>query len=169
MWLAAPELDDFWAAWMSTGDGGPERVYLSTTLYGTEPRTLPGEVRNRVYLVHPSALPSSLPRLLARSSGWMRPKGIEAPDERDIQANVFFALKAAGESVKRIRGFFNRELFLERIEHMAENATYTAIYPAVSLAPRQRFISRGVYIAQFQQEGDDTLVAVSDWFVPEAN
>ena len=65
-----------------------------------------------------------------------------------------------------MRGFFNREYFIERIEHMAENATYTSVYPAVSLAPRQRFVSRGVYIARFRPDGDGALVAVTDWLVP---
>jgi hypothetical protein len=53
-----------------------------------------------------------------------------APSEQQLQANALFALKATGEPVKGIRGFLNRELFLERIEHMTENATYTSVYPA---------------------------------------
>jgi hypothetical protein len=65
-----------------------------------------------------------------------------------------------------MRGFFNREYFLEGIEHMAENATFTSVYPGVSLAPGQRFISRGAYIAQFPATGSDDLAAVGAWIVP---
>jgi hypothetical protein len=169
LWLGRTKLDGLWAQWSSTPDDGPNRVYLSTSLYGTEPGAMPAGLRNRVYLVHPSALPSGLRRLLARSSGWMKAKRIEAADARQIQSNVFFALKAAGEATKRIRGFFNREFFIEGIEHMTENATYTSVYPGISLAPRQRFVSRGVYIAQFRPDGDGALVAVTDWLVPGSN
>ncbi len=166
LWLGGPEVDGLWARLAASAGGGPDRVYLSTSLYGTEPRTMPPELREQVYLVHPSELPSRLRRLLARSSGWMKPKGIASADARQIQANAFLALKVAGEAAKRMRGFFNREYFLEGIEHMAENATYTSVYPALSLAPRQRFVSRGVYIARFGPDGDGALVAVTDWLVP---
>lgn len=165
-WLDGRDLDTLWTAWSAALDEGPARLYLSTSLFGTAPRTIPPELRERVFFVHPYDLPSQLPRRLARASGWMRPKGIEAPQEALIQSNAFFALKAAGEATKRIRGFFNRDYFLERIEHMTENATFTSVYPAVSLAPRQRFISRGVYIAQFPPSGGDELIAVTDWLVP---
>ncbi|MDH3281145.1 MAG: hypothetical protein OEQ18_08445 [Gammaproteobacteria bacterium] len=42
-----------------------------------------------------------------------------------------------------IRGFCNREYFLERIEHTVDNACYTSVYPHVSLAPEQRFVFKG--------------------------
>lgn len=168
-WLDGAELDGLWSWWESSPGEMPNRVYLSTSLYGTEPGQMPPGLRNRVYLVHPYALPSRLPRLLARSAGWMRAKGIESSDAQRIQANAFFALKAAGEAAKRIRGFFNREFFIEGIEHMAENATYTSVYPGISLAPGQRFVSRGVFIAQFEPDGSDELVAVTDWLVPGLN
>jgi hypothetical protein len=165
-WLDGPDLDTLWRAWPAALDEGPARLYLSTSLFGTEPRTIRPELRERVFLLHPYDLPSQLPRRLARASGWVRPKGIEAPQEALIQSNALFALKAAGEATMRIRGFFNRDYFLERIEHMTENAPFTSVYPAVSLAPRQRFISRGVYIAQFPPSGGDELIAVTDWLVP---
>jgi hypothetical protein len=69
----------------------------------------------------------------------------------------------------RIRGFFKRDYFIERMEHMAENALYTSVYPRVSLAPGQRFLSRGAYIAQFQPGGAGELAAKTDWLLPKAD
>jgi hypothetical protein len=69
--------------------------------------------------------------------------------------------------VSAIRGFFKRDYLLQRIEHMAENATYTSVYPHISLAPGQRFLSRGAYITQFDPGGSGRLVAASDWMIPQ--
>lgn len=166
VWLGSDQLGGFWRVWASQMDQGPARLYLSTTLFGTRPDAIPPELRERVFLVHPSEIPSRVPRLLARSRGWLKAKRIESPEAAQVQANAFFALKVAGEGAKRIRGFFNREYFLERIEHMAENATFTSVYPGVSLGPRQRFASRGAYIAQLAPAGSHDLIPVGDWIVP---
>ena len=165
-WLGSDQLEGLWRVWASQIDQGPARVYLSTSLFGTSPDAIPPELRERVFLVHPTEIPSRVPRLLARSRGWLKAKQIESPGAEQIQANAFFSLKVAGEGAKRIRGFFNREYLLERIEHMAENATFTSVYPGVSLGPRQRFASRGAYIAQFASTGSDDLIPVGDWIVP---
>jgi hypothetical protein len=52
---------------------------------------------------------------------------------------------------------------------MAENASYTSVYPRFSLAPGQRFLSRGAYITQFEPVGSAKLVAKTDWMVPQTN
>ncbi len=111
-------------------------------------------------------LPSKLPRLLARSTGWLKANRIYAPDARIVQANAYFTLKMTLGALKAMRGFFVREYMLERIEHMIDRANYTSVYPRVSLAPGQRFISRSAYIVQFKADESGDLVAVTDWQVP---
>ena len=69
-------------------------------------------------------------------------------------------------AVKAIKSYYLRDYLIESIEHMVDNANYTSVYPRVSLAPGQRFISRGAYIAQLPAEGTGGLVAVSEWLVP---
>jgi len=39
-------------------------------------------------------------------------------------------------------------------------------YPQMSLAPNQRFVSKGCYIAKLPNEGDGGLLAVSGWLIP---
>jgi ABC-type branched-subunit amino acid transport system substrate-binding protein len=165
LWLGEPDLQTFWEQ-LDAGEAS-QRIYLSTTLYDGEPGTVPAKARDQVYFVHPSELPGKLPRLLARSTGWLRLKRIYVPEEQRVQANAFFALKMAGEGVGHIRGFFSREYFLERIEHMVDNAMYTSVYPRLSLAPNQRFVSKGCYIARLSEDG--SLVAVTDWLIPGSN
>lgn len=161
-WLGGSESIGLWKA---AGSERPGRVYLSTTLFGTDPGQIPREELERVYLVHPYELPAKLPRLLARSTGWLKVKGIYVPDAQRAQANAFFALKMAGGALKTMRGFFVREYLLERIEHMVDLASYTSVYPRISLAPGQRFVSRGAYVARFQPDGGG-LVPETGWMVP---
>ena len=166
LWLGPDALRGLWGAWRPSDSTGPDRVYLSTSLFGIDAGTLPADLWQQVYLVHPSELPSQLPQLLARSAGWLTTRRIAAPGAEQIQANAFLALKMAGEAAMRIRGFFNRDYLLERMENMAENALYTSIYPRVSLAAGQRFLSRGAYIAQFAAQEGGNLTAVTPWRIP---
>lgn len=171
LWLGPDQTDGLWSAFPSLlADGkAPKRVYLATSFYGTEGHSIPPDVRDRIYLAHAYELPSRLPGLLARSTGWLKSKKIFDPDESVLQANAFFALTMTRGGVSAIRGFFKRDYLLERIEHMAENASYTSVYPRFSLAPGQRFLSRGAYILQFEPGGSGKLVAKTDWMVPQTN
>jgi hypothetical protein len=65
--------------------------------------------------------------------------------------------------------FFSREYFLESIEHMIDNAIYTSIYSHMSLAPGQRFVSKGGLIAGFDSVAPDRFVAVTDWLIPDVS
>ena len=164
-------------AWLGTDDiesvipipepgDEPRLLYLSGSLIA-DPAALPDKViRENTFIVYSTALPANMPRLLARSTGWFRAKRIYATDEKTVQANAFFTLKVAGGALTFIRGFFSREYFLESIEHMIDNATYTSVYPHMSLAPEQRFVSKGGLIARFEHSGSDKLVAVTDWVIP---
>ena len=114
----------------------------------------------------PYELPSKLPRLLARSSGWFKAKRIYAPDALQIQANAYFALKVAGGAAIGIRGYFFRDYFIERIEHMVDIVPYSSVYPHVSLAPGQRFVAKGAYVAQVAGGEPAGLVPVTGWLTP---
>lgn len=164
LWLGEPDLRPFW---QDPRAAGRERIYLSTTIYHGKLDGVPGQVRDRVYVVHPYELPAKLPRLLARSTGWLRVKKIYSPEQKRVQANAYFALRMARGGVANMSGFFSREYFLEAIEHMVDNATYTSVYPRISLAPDQRFVSKGAYIARPSEDGG--LVAVTGWLIPGSN
>jgi hypothetical protein len=135
-------------------------------LYGDELGDLPPQIRDELLVVSPFELPSKRPRLLARSTGWLRAKRIYTPDAQRVQADAFFALKMAGGALKEIHNFFVRDYFLEQFEHMVDNASYTSVYPRVSLGPEQRFVSKGAYIAEPAPKGSGALEAVTGWVVP---
>jgi hypothetical protein len=61
---------------------------------------------------------------------------------------------------------FSRDYLLEKLEHMADSALSTSVYPSFSLAPGQRFASKGCYIVRPSAESPGSVSAVSDWLVP---
>ena len=150
-------------------DDEPPSLYLSGSFIA-DSSALPEQVINdSTFIVYSTALPADWSRLLARSTGWFRAKRIYAPQEKTIQANAYFALKIAGGALGYIHSYFNREYFLESIEHMIDNAIYTSIYPRMSLAPEQRFVSKGGVIARFERADSTKLVPVTDWLIPGSN
>ncbi|MES9991432.1 MAG: hypothetical protein ABW098_05725 [Candidatus Thiodiazotropha sp.] len=140
------------------------RVVLSTQFYGIDTNQIPRALERSVSFVHSSELPGKLNKLILRSTGWFKSKRIYNPGAKEIQANAYFALKVAGDAVKHIRGYFYRDYFIEKIEHMIDDLTYTSIYPRVSMAPEQRFVSRGFYIAGVDGKGG--LRKLTDWTTP---
>jgi hypothetical protein len=168
LWVDAHDLGDALAA---QAGPGPERIYLSSTLYGIEPGRIAPESLGRVYVVHARETPARMRVLLARSTGWLKANRIYAPDSLEVQANAFFALKITGEAIQGMRQFYVREFMLERMEHLMENATYTSVFPRLTLAPGQRFVSKGAYITQFPADGTGgkDLTSVTDWAVPGSN
>ena len=168
LWLDPPE---FAGLWNLDAVNRLKRLYLSTTLYGTDPAQIPTEMRDRVYLVHPYESPGEAAAAATAVHGLAQGKRINAPDAQLAQADAFFALKTGGSAVVGIRGFFLRDYLLERIEHLIDRASYTGVYPRISLAPGQRFISRSAYIARFPADatGAKDLTPVTDWAVPGSN
>ncbi len=140
-------------------------VYLSTRFYGTQTDAIPEAWRERIRFVHCQEMPDKLGHHLLRSTGWFKSKRIYNPQAKAIQANAYFALKATGDALKQIRGYFYRDYFIEKIEHMVDDLPYTSVYPRVSMAPGQRFASRGYYIARVDGKGGN-LVRVSEWKAP---
>jgi hypothetical protein len=149
--------------------GNPEwlgRIYLSTTLYGEDVTDIPEGLAGITYFINPQEMPNKLPKLILRSTGWLRAKGIYSADHKRIQANAYFALKVTGGALRVIRGYFYRDYFLERVEHMMDNAPYTSVYPHIGLAPGQRFVSKGFYIAKLSKGSQSKLENITEWSIP---
>ena len=141
-----------------------ELIMLSSQYYGTDTKRIPQDLTNSVLLIHSSEMPDKLNRLLIRSTGWFRAKRIYNKEEKEIQANAYFALKVLGDAVKHIRGYFYRDYMIEKIEHMIDDLPYTSIFPRLSMAPDQRFASRGFYVAK--TDGKGGIVNLTGWITP---
>lgn len=143
-----------------------QRIYLSTVLFGTDGKGVPDDIVDKLLFIHTQEMPSKLQKLILRSTGWLRAKRIYSPEEKRIQANAYFALKTAGSALRSMRGYFYRDYFIEKIENVIDNAPYTSVYPRISLAPGQRFVSKGYYIAKFSQNDTRRLESITKWITP---
>jgi hypothetical protein len=165
VWMGSEQLINLWP--LLERKNPMPRIYLSSTLFGTDAEQLPVSLREHAFLTHTRELPDRTSRLLMRSTGWFRMKHIYAPKSLEIQSNAYLALKVAGDALVHIRGYFFKDYLIERIEHTVDNVPYTSVYPRISLAPGQRFAAKGGYITQFSPEKESKLVAVSDWLIPQ--
>ena len=141
------------------------KIFLSSSLaYPVE--QFPENLKDEVYLIHPFALPTDIPKLLLRTSGWLKIKQFKTNDDVvRVQANTYFTTMVLGEALMHIRSHFSREYFMEKIEHMLESSLTTSVYPRFSLGLGQRFASKGCYILKLTGQSGSTA-PVSDWIVP---
>lgn len=166
VWLPAAEQAGLWD--FVTTHNGDLNVYFSSAGQEKSAVELPASEHANVFFVRTSALPEKLPRLLARSTGWFRSRRIYEPQHKEIQANTFFVLKTVGGALADMRGYFHRDYFIEKIEHMIDNASYTSVYEDIGMAPKQRFISTGGYLVQIVRDDQNRLNMqdISGWLVP---
>ncbi len=97
-----------------------------------------------------------------RTTAWLRQKKILSKYFQ-IQANTYFSLRVVGRAISHLRDKFSREYMIEIVEHIAEKALETSVYPRLSLGPSQRFASKGAYILKLNKDG---IKQVGDWIVP---
>jgi hypothetical protein len=116
-------------------------------------------------LVYPSDLPPKRDARLLRDKIWLHNKGIPITDEA-TQINTLFAVTVVSDVVGHIMDSFSRDLFVERLEHVAGQTPMASIYPSVSLGPGQRFAAKGSSIVQVVTNDKTKLNALSGWIVP---
>lgn len=159
LWLKDPPLDALAA------DGGESPIFLSSSLALTQLAAPPPALAPRLRLVHPFVLSRDWDSRLARVRTWLASRGIASLDARS-ESEALFAAGTVTEALKHILENYSREYFLERTEHMLENAILPALYPRVSLGAGQRYASKGSYIARFATPPDPVLAPLGDYIVP---
>jgi hypothetical protein len=83
----------------------------------------------------------------------------------EFASEVFFNLLLITDITTQMLDNLHADYLIERTEDMlsAGQSNVTG-YPHLSLAPGQRFASKGAYVAKFDAKGD--LVPETDWIVP---
>lgn len=160
LWLPASDLVSVRALDQA---GSPfEAVYLSATLSAGHPFVEGGE--GRVRLVYPQDLPEVRGPRLQPVMQWMRARGLALIDEK-VQLNTFLAARLLAEVMEHGADTLSRDFLLESLEHVVGNNLAPTIYPRLSLAPGQRFASKGSYITRAGARGEP-LSLLSGWIVP---
>jgi hypothetical protein len=134
-------------------------VYVSGLMGRVDDAPLPAAWRGRAHVAYVFDLPESRRVRLDYPLGWFRIRRIPLVDVR-LQADTWLACGLASETIKHMADTFVPEYLVERLEDTTEHRVITGHYPHLSLAPHQRFASKGGYLvhaiptqAQWAPEG----------------
>jgi len=118
---------------------------------------------NNIYLTYPYELPSK--QLLAKTLLWARLKKVFYTD-KTVLGNTYFTVTLVTDIMKHLQNNLYRNYFIEKMEHMVDRMTTHSVFPRVSLAPGQRFASKGSYIVKLDPASKDGFAPVTGWLIP---
>lgn len=140
-------------------------VAVSGIMGGLEQAPLPAAWRPAVRLIYPADLPDLRKVRMNFPLSWFKIKQIPVVNER-IQTDTYIACGILAETLTDMLDSFVRDYLVERVEGMLSHRLVNGYYPRLSLAPGQRFGSKGGYIVRFEGPAKSTLVADGEWTVP---
>lgn len=160
LWLRPPDVTA-----LGKAPAAPATVFMSGLMGGLEYSPLPASWRSRTRLAYPFDLPEKRIVPVDYALGWFAIRHIPVVDEQ-VQADTFLACGLLAETLSDMADNFVPDYLVERVQDMLAHRIITGYYPHLSLAPGQRFASKGGYVVHFADSKDGRLVADSNWLVP---
>ncbi|TGN95302.1 c-type cytochrome [Burkholderia sp. USMB20] len=160
LWLRPPDL-----AALEHVPPASDTVFMSGLLGGLDSTPLPTRWRGVTRVAYPFDLPEGRRVRVDYAFGWFTIRHIPmvAPQ---VQADTYLACGLLAETLSHMVDAFVGEYLVERIEDMLERRILTGYYPRLTLAPGQRFASKGGYIVRFAGPDRAKLAADGGWIVP---
>ncbi|NTZ87564.1 cytochrome C [Burkholderia metallica] len=160
LWLRPPDL-----AALEHVPPASDTVFMSGLLGGLDSTPLPARWRGVTRVAYPFDLPEGRRVRVDYAFGWFTIRRIPmvAPQ---VQADTYLACGLLAETLSHLVDAFVGEYLVERIEDMLERRILTGYYPRLTLAPGQRFASKGGYIVRFAGPDRAKLAADGGWIVP---
>lgn len=140
-------------------------VWLSGLMGGLENAPLPPEWRGVAHMAYPFDLPDLRRVRVDYPLGWFRIRKVPLLDVQ-VQADTYLACGLVSETLNHMVDTFVPDYLVERIESMLEHRIITGYYPRLTLAPGQRFASKGGYLVHFADPKGTRIVADGEWVVP---
>jgi hypothetical protein len=162
--------------WLRPGDiaalgaAPPEAVtvYMSGLMGGLESAPLPASWRPRTHMAYPFDLPEKRGVRLDYPLGWFAFRHIPVV-ALQVQANTYLACSLLADVLNNhMADSIVRPYLIEQFQAVLERRIITGYYPRLTLAPNQRFASKGGYIVRFSAPEGSSLSADSQWIVPDA-
>jgi hypothetical protein len=141
------------------------KVYLSGLMGGLEATPLPAAWRPVSLMAYGFDLPAKRTVRVDYSLGWFRIRHIQVVSLQ-VQADTYLACSLLSQALKYMVDAFVRDYLIERTEEMVEHRVVTGYYPRLTLAPGQRFASKGGYLVRFAEPSGTRIVPAGDWIVP---
>lgn len=140
-------------------------VFMSGRMGGLERSPLPPAWRGVTRVAYPFDLPEQRRARVDYARGWFAIRKIPVVAEQ-AQADTYLVCGLVSDAINHMADTFVRDYLVERIEEMLEHRVLTGYYPRLTLAPGQRFASKGGYIGRFDGPSGHRIVATSDWITP---
>jgi len=171
--LAEARPGDVLVLWLRSADlaelgpvpPGVRVVYLSARMGGLEDAPLPADWRALARMAYPFDLPDRRRVQVDYPLGWFRLRGIPVRAQQ-AQADAYLGCVILSDTLNHMVDTFVRDYLVERIEATLGHRVLTGYYPRLSLAPGQRFASKGGYLVHFSGLQGDRIVADTDWISP---
>lgn len=164
LWLDRDDL-----AGLAADPNGPRdrvsRVYLSSTLAGDAPPSLPPAWQDRAFALRRTRLPGKPPPHAFRVHAWLDARGVAGGDER-TELDTYFTLTALDDALSRMADHFSRDLLIETLERQVEVDFNPGVYPRLALGPGQRFASKGCYVVKLAPGQPEGVEGQGEWVVP---
>jgi hypothetical protein len=140
-------------------------VWMSGRMGGLDGSPLPAAWRSVTRLAYPFDLPEKRRVRVDYAFGWfsIRHIPVVAPQ---IQADTYLACGLVAETLSHMVDTFVRDYLVERVEMSLDHRILTGYYPRLTLAPGQRFASKGGYVVRFAGPSGSKVAAVTDWVAP---
>ncbi len=123
-----------------------KQLFISSRLFKQDFTALTDFEATAVKVVHSFKLPGKFDSAFRRFQVWAKLRKIPITHPR-YQAEAFFACFATNDALNHVRRYRVRDYFLDLLDHSQGLALYLPFYPQASMGPKQRFLSKGGYIA----------------------
>lgn len=170
--LAGVGRDDALALWLRPRDlaglGGvppTPRVYFSGLMGGLESAPLPVRWRPAALETYPVDTPERRRVRMDFPLGWLHVQNIPVTAER-VQTDTYYSCVILAEALGHMLDSFVPEYLVERLEMTLGLRVVNGYYPRLSLAPGQRFASKGGYLVHLSDATPGGVVPVSAWLTP---
>jgi hypothetical protein len=140
-------------------------VWISGEMAGLEQAPLPSGWRTATRMAYPVDLPGRRVVRVDYALSWFRIRKIPVVEPR-TQVDTYLACGLVSETLNHMVDAFVREYLVERIEMALDHRVLTGYYPHLSLAPGQRFASKGGYVVRFTEPQGPHIAALGDWMTP---
>jgi len=160
LWLRPPDL-----AMLPPALPVVSSVLVSGTLGGLEQAPLTALWRSHVHMAYPFDLPEGRKVRMNFPLAWFKIKQLEVVSER-VQTDTYIACGILAETLTDMLDSFVPDYLVERVEGMLSHRLVNGYYPHLSLAPGQRFASKGGYIVRFAATEGMALVQAGEWTTP---
>ena len=140
-------------------------TYFSGLMGGLERAPLPAAWRPTVVMTQPFDLPERRRVRVDFAMGWFTLRHVPIVAPR-IQADTYLACGLLSEILNHSADVAVREYLIEKFEDLIEHRVVTGYYPRLTLAPGQRFGSKGGYLVRFAASEGLGVRAEGVWTVP---